>query len=344
MSNEKNKNKREKEKEQAERAAKIARDVEIAWAARAAKAAARAVADTEEIVVSSLDDRLWWIKYIAKDNFALKHRFMDKHDFPYKLKDLEEFYEPCLFDTCCLNPLRYIYITTEEETSNYGQVISLKYTKEMWKGTIILHLKQTHEINLSISWIDTTFPKNLVQQCIKKPGTWFKVPPGSPKYHDSTTSGILPIIDPSGTQISFSQGSLRMCLIGSFASYLEYMGLVENKPGLSEKAHAIMRNLDLLFKVEDIYNKFHHIVTHQLKDNYMFIQNKKFSFQQEDSFFDMPTICVLVGNDNARDHVITVYKKWSLIHPMILSSHGVKIHWIGAVHLMALRGYIMHIH
>ena len=131
-SNEKNKNKREKE--QAERAAKIARDVEIARAARAAKAAARAAADTEEIVVSSLDDRLWWIKYIAKDNFALKHRFMDKHDFPYKLKDLEEFYEPCLFDTCHLNPLRYIYITMEEETLNYGQVISLKYTKEMCVG------------------------------------------------------------------------------------------------------------------------------------------------------------------------------------------------------------------
>jgi len=87
------------------------------------------------------------------------------------------------------------------------------------------------------------------------------------------------------------------------------MGSVENKPGLSERAHAIMRNLGLLFKVEDAHNKFHHIVTHQLKDNYMFIQNKKFSFQQEDCFFDMPTICVLVSNNNAIDHVITVYKK-----------------------------------
>jgi len=145
--------------------------------------------------------------------------------------------------------------------------------------------------------------------CINNSGKWIKLPPGNPKNPNVIASTPPPVVHTSCTILRYPQGNLKTCMIGSFASCLHYIGVHENKIDLSQKADAIMRNLGDIFKAQDFYNKFCHIVTHHCKDKYLLIRNKTFRFDQEEQEFDMPTLVVLVGNDHAPDHAITVYKR-----------------------------------
>ena len=144
--------------------------------------------------------------------------------------------------------------------------------------------------------------------CINNSGKWIKLPPGNPKNPNVIASTPPPVVHTSCTILRYPQGNLKTCMIGSFASCLHYIGVHENKIDLSQKADAIMHNLGDIFKAQDFYNKFCHIVTHHCKDKYLLIRNKTFRFDQEEQEFDMPTLVVLVGNDHAPDHAITVYK------------------------------------
>jgi len=278
--------------------------------------------------IRSHHDRLRWIRFDGKDKFSLKHRHDDPYDFPYGLDDLDDYFEPWLLDTARLNQGEYIYINAEEDKSSYGQVSSLKYTPDTWTGTVILG-KSKKEITLSQNWVEANFREAFRDLCTGNPGTFCKVTPGTPKHHGPTVFGNLPVIDQSGHKMNYPQGTLRTCLIGSFASCLDYIGSIEQKPGMSEKGAAIMRNLGDLLKVDDVYNKFFHIVTNQCKDEYVLIRNRKFSFQQEEKLFDMPTVVILVGNDYSMDHAITVYKNmiFDTSHTNILTRCQETLNW-----------------
>jgi len=199
------------------------------------------------------------------------------------------------------------FIRINNQEGPCGEIIAVKFFQDAWHGKAGAH-RHHKESKLSQSWVDATFRDFFLENCICKPNEWIRVYAGHPKDPEVTAFATSPVIHTSSKALRYPQGNLKTCMIGSFASCLHYMDVHENKIGLSDKANAIMRNLGDIFKSENVFNKFFHIVTQQCKDRYKLVQNKTFSFDQEEELFNMPTLVVLFGHNNAMDHAITVYK------------------------------------
>jgi len=230
------------------------------------------------------------------------HKFNDMYFFEYTEEELKIGYYTWQLNTCKMNPgkLLRIYEGKDFDSDIDGQVIAVKYYRKNWRGKVKMN-NRNEEINLTDDWVEANFYQNFIDHWRGKPGIWNKVLVGCPKSHETDSSILKPTVHPSNLKVKYSQGNLQACMLASFASCLHYKGMTTE----SEK---IMKHAGDLQRSVYFYDNFCNIVVNACKPQHKVIRNKLFSFNQEERYFDSPTMVVLIGKDGLCDHAITIYK------------------------------------
>jgi len=170
--------------------------------------------------------------------------------------------------------------------------------------------------------VEANFYQEFMQQWRNRQGIWNKVVPGCPKNHETKSMSLHPSIHPSNLKVKFPQANLQTCMLSSFASCLYFKGI-------TIEAEYIMKHAGEFHISSMFYQNFFNIVANVCKPKYTLLQNKQFHFNQDEHYFDCPTMVVLVGRDGSCDHVITIYKDmiFDTSHGNIIKRNSETLDW-----------------
>jgi hypothetical protein len=161
---------------------------------------------------------------------------------------------------------------------------------------------------LTEDWVHANFQAVAIEEWTASPGKWHVIKPGKAK--ECIEEERLPSLYVGTTELKYPQGNIRNCMVGSFASCLDYIGKMEqNKyPRMVQAGENMIKLLGEIYFASEPYREFARMVIQATNAQYTVIRSKQYNFDQDERLFDMPTLVILTGNDNASDHAIAVYQ------------------------------------